>query len=50
MFYQNRVKSTKSNKHINSLAALAGKITLSHFASLKSCASAISRYMRCYVK
>ena len=37
MFNQNQVKSTGANKRINSLAALAGKITRSHFATLKSC-------------
>jgi hypothetical protein len=49
LFSQNRVKSTRSNKHINSLASLAGKITRSHFTSFKSCAHVISRYVRCYV-
>ena len=48
LFSQNRVKSTKYNKHINSLPSVAGKITQSHFALLKNCACAISRYVRCY--
>ncbi len=37
------------NNHINSLAALAGKITRPHFTSFKSCAHVISRYVGCYV-
>ena len=49
LFYQNRNDFGQHNNHINSLAALAGKILRSHFAALKSCAHKISRYVGCYV-
>jgi hypothetical protein len=49
MFNLNPNHIGQPNNHINSLAALAGKILRSHFAMLKSCAHKISRYVGCYV-
>ena len=49
MFNQNCSDIRQHYNRINSLAALAGKITQSHFALLKSCAQIISRYAECYV-
>jgi hypothetical protein len=49
MFYQNRKNIRQHNNRINTLPSVAGKITWSHFASLKNCAHAISRYAGCYV-
>ena len=48
MFGQNRNKFRLPNNRISSLPSVAGKITQSHFASLKSCAQLISCYVRCY--
>jgi hypothetical protein len=47
MFYQNSSNSTKSYKHINSLAALAGEILRSHCALLQSCAHKNELYAGC---
>jgi hypothetical protein len=48
MFNQNRNYIRQHNKRINSLAALAGKITRAHFATLKSCTHKLALYAGCY--